>query len=625
MRPETEYEENHYKNAGKEEKEEEGKEEEAMPDEIPEAMDAEEGGAGGEDENMQDGEDVEEEPADVGEGPPPPAEEKGGEDEEDDNEGDETMKTALDAEEEDEQEPDEEETPGGTDGAAPEAEEGGEEEERDGEEDASNDQSNRQQYDAAMSFEEGRGVSADAPAMEMQQDAQAEQNEQSTRRPEDAADAADGAKRSSATASGDHGEGSEYMPSSAPPPAGAPPPPPPPRRQPQPNPYRSLGDALSSGTGSLAATWMAAEEEAEPAAQAEQELDEPPKEQQGGAEEMDMDEAREFELTAKHEASDAQVMADATQEQYEAMMQAKQQAEATADDEGGDDTAAAAERRTLTTMPMAQSHEKRRTRPCPVLRKENVRRRRSARHQSVRAPRSLRKQPARGVKAAASKTTGPTTRHQSRTSITRRWRTWRARSWMANGVSVRRMRPTEAVAMLVAMPHASPSATRQSGHGATSVEADEEEEALEEAEAAMADMEEDRDASRQWQLDGGASGDVRAAEDGGVLEHVEPRAGADRAAAPRPRGDDHRSSRATTGPASGSPCGRSSRTSHPASARTRSGFAARSRASGSTNYYRRLRVDEGDRPACSRVRPWRSPRRSPSRPASSAWCLLLSR
>ena len=36
------------------------------------------------------------------------------------------------------------------------------------------------------------------------------------------------------------------------------------------------------------------------------------------------------------------------------------------------------ERRTPTTMPMAQSHDKRRMRPCPVLRKENVRRRRSA-------------------------------------------------------------------------------------------------------------------------------------------------------------------------------------------------------------------------------------------------------
>ena len=519
VRPETEYEENHYKNAGKEEKEEEGKEEEAMPDEIPEAMDAEEGGAGGEDENMQDGEDVEEEPADVGEGPPPPAEEKGGEDEEDDNEGDETMKTALDAEEEDEQEPDEEETPGGTDGAAPEAEEeSGEEEERDGEEDASNDQSNRQQYDAAMSFEEGRGVSADAPAMEMQQDAQAEQNEQSTRRPEDAADAADGAKRSSATASGDHGEGSEYMPSSAPPPAGAPPPPPPPRRQPQPNPYRSLGDALKfwHRKFELVQREMAAEEEAEPAAQAEQELDEPPKEQQGGAEEMDVDEAREFELTAKHEASDAQVMADATQEQYEAMMQAKQQAEATADDEGGDDTAgmAAGEEDADDNADGAVSREEEdETMPGPP--------------EGERPPSPQREAPKRS--GAEELTQGPAKRRKGGGEQDDRTDDPASvedvdneeTEDMAREVLDGKRSQREEDAADGGGSHVGGDAARKperdetkSGHGATSVEADEEEEALEEAEAAMADMEEDLETRlAEWQLDGGASGDVRAAED----------------------------------------------------------------------------------------------------------------
>ena len=126
----------------------------------------------------------------------------------------------------------------------------------------------------------------------------------------------------------------------------------------------------------------------------------------------------------------------------------------------------------------------------------------------------------------------------------------------------------------------------KSGHGATSVEADEEEEALEEAEAAMSDMEEDLETRlAEWQLDGGASGDVRAAED--AWRALESRTSSlaqelteqlrlilEATIASKLQGDYRTGKRISMR--------RSSRTSHPASARTRSGFAARSRASGST-------------------------------------------
>ena len=118
----------------------------------------------------------------------------------------------------------------------------------------------------------------------------------------------------------------------------------------------------------------------------------------------------------------------------------------------------------------------------------------------------------------------------------------------------------------------------------------------------MVDMEEDLETRlAEWQLDGGASGD--AAEDAWrVLESrtsslaqeltEQLRLILEATIASKLQGD-YWTETST----------RSSCTSHPASARTRSGFAARSRASGSINpaLHRRLRIDEGDRRRHARV------------------------
>jgi len=302
-----------------------------MADDLPEAM--------GDDDNMDDADDAAD-PGDRAEGPRPPTEE----DEEEageagDEEGqDDMMNTALGAEEDESKE----EPPIGGGGPEGDNESEGEEEECDGEEDASRDQSGREQYDATTSFAEGRGLSADTPAAEAQQDFQHDQGEQNAKRPEDTDPAPKVANRSSATASGDNGDGTEYMDSNATPPAGVPPTPP--RRQPQPNPYRSLGDALEFWHRKLQLVQREMEaEENEAAAKEENELPAPSTEQQQAAAPAP-DEKREFELTMKDEASDAQVMADATQEQYDAMMHAEHNDKQAPDaDEGEDPSSGGAE------------------------------------------------------------------------------------------------------------------------------------------------------------------------------------------------------------------------------------------------------------------------------------------
>ena len=365
VKPEKETEENHWK---KPQAEPQANDEEEMPDELPEGMDGEDEGAGddADDEPPADdgaeaevsaggpedgGEDAEDDPA-VGDQEPADAPPPGEGDEEEEDASAENAAPALgdDAAEDDAMEaadPPE----GGQGEEQPPAEDGEEEEnEADAEDEAEMEARSRKQYETQTTFEDSDGKqSAGAPKGE--QDEQ-EQQEGEAGAPEQQQESAEGARESSKRATGGDGDGDEYMPDSsndAPPPSSQQQKN---RRQTQPNPYHALGDALAYWHRQLQMVERDAMEETAKEAAERDEAPAPPKDGGGG----DEPPPGEFELTAEGEGADSQVLADATQEQFEAMAAARQkqadEPESAADEAkeaGGDEAGAQAEEPMQTT------------------------------------------------------------------------------------------------------------------------------------------------------------------------------------------------------------------------------------------------------------------------------------
>ena len=332
VKPETEFEENHHMDPKKEKPPEEEEEEgEAMPDEMPENMDLD-GDDDDADEKEGDGDDGDDAEGDVPDGmnvePPPPDDKEGGN--EDDDEGDAEAPARGD-----EAPPDEDEElpepmdhlPEGAQAMEDEGEEDGDkEDEGEGEGEGEEEDEERaaaapfsapKQYEEQQVFEDSQGQSnaslqPEAPPPQDVDDATAADRQASM--PQDAAPQA-----AQAQSLGD--EGSEHVPSAQRPDAGAPPPPQ--RRPPQqPNPYNSLGNALEHFHKQLQlmereASKEADDEEEDAAAKAAEEAEAKAAEEEALPPPGDEEESRQFEIARKGEAADAQVLADATQEQFE--------------------------------------------------------------------------------------------------------------------------------------------------------------------------------------------------------------------------------------------------------------------------------------------------------------------
>ena len=329
VKPEVEKEENHYKKPqaepggdGDEDEEEKGNDDEAMPDELPNGMDENDEGEGEGEVAEGDGDEDEDAPADNADAPdaqPPP--EDGQEEEEGDGEA--AVKEEADAED---AEAKEEPAAGGTaQGDEEEDDEGeGEVDEEDAAELAERAQKS---YENQMTFEDGKAASAPTSQQRSDQDAPQEDQQSAAPPPEQSAESAEGAKQSSTRATGGDGEGDEYMPmpqnSSNEQASNKPPPPPPKRRPNAPNPYHALGDALAFWHKQLQMVEREAMED-EDGQGADEEAQAPPKDGGGGGEEQPPP-SGEFERTKEGEGADTQVLADATQEQFEAMELAKKQ------------------------------------------------------------------------------------------------------------------------------------------------------------------------------------------------------------------------------------------------------------------------------------------------------------
>jgi len=269
VKPETEYEESHHKDLKKqEEEEEEGAEGEEMPEGAPEEVDGEMS-EGGED---TDGD------ADEADGDPP---EEAGEEE---GEGEETGQ-APPVEEEPEVGEDEEQgrVPEGAEAEGPEPpeEEGGEEEEAG---------TKKREYEEQQVFEDSEGKFAAGEPQADQEEAE-----------DAAAETEASASAPQAQASSGEQEGGQYMQMTGKEEAQAP------RAQksrPKPNPYNALGDALQAFHQQLNLVQREPGKEDQPTATE-------------GKEEEEFGTEADFELAGKGEASDTQVLADATQEQLE--------------------------------------------------------------------------------------------------------------------------------------------------------------------------------------------------------------------------------------------------------------------------------------------------------------------
>ena len=296
VRPETEYEDSHHTDLKPQKQEDE-----EMPEELPADMDTEEAEAG--DDGSDDGNDAMSADDDAGGvqedavNPPEQPEE---------DSADNAAQAPTEGEVPDENEVEEAETlpegarAGQDDNQEPDQEEEEQAPEQDEEETGGVSQAQRKQYEQQQAFDDVQGSNS---SIERQADQAADNSQQPDQQPDEAAATSQAMDRNGGedeAYSHAKNQGSESQK-----PEGQQPH----RSQPQPNPYHALGDALEFWHRKLNLVPDDATEQPDEGERSAPEADdaEPPAE------------SNEFQIAGRNEAADTQVLADATQEQFDEM------------------------------------------------------------------------------------------------------------------------------------------------------------------------------------------------------------------------------------------------------------------------------------------------------------------